>query len=48
MKSWRWRTIAIGAAAVLTLGACGGDDDEDASVTESGAAAEVSTDEPAA
>jgi hypothetical protein len=36
-KSWRWRAIAVGTAAVLALGACSGDDDDvDASVSDTG------------
>ena len=27
--SWKWCAIAVGAAAVLALGACAGDDDDD-------------------
>ena len=32
--SWTWRAMAVGAAAVLALGACSGDDDDDASASE--------------
>ena len=45
-KSWTWRAIAVGTAGVLALGACGGNDDDDASGSNTGAEAEEPTDEP--
>ena len=42
-KSWRWRAIAVVAAAGLAVGACGGDDADDASVSETGTEDPVDT-----
>jgi hypothetical protein len=44
--SWKWRAIAVGAAAVLTLGACAEDDDDDATVSDTGTTAEQSDNQP--
>ena len=32
-RTWKWRACAVGAAAVLALGACAGDDDDEDSST---------------
>jgi hypothetical protein len=45
-ENWKWRAIAVGAAAVVALGACSGDDD-DASGSE-GTTTTASSEAPAA
>ena len=42
--SWRWHAIAVGTVAVLSLGACSGDDDDDATGSDTGAEAAAPAD----